>query len=51
MMNGDKDGPFAEVGMQLLTADEFLDTPEKQQAYASFKLEMGGMSSEDWLIR
>lgn len=36
---------FSAVGMQLLTPDEFLDTPEKQQAYAAFKLEMGGMSS------
>jgi hypothetical protein len=36
---------FAAVGMQLLTAGEFLDTPAKSQAYADFKLQMGGMSS------
>jgi hypothetical protein len=34
---------FAAVGMQLLTPDEFLDTPEKRKAYESFKLDSGGM--------
>jgi hypothetical protein len=32
---------FAAVGMQLLTPDEFLDTPEKRKAYESFKLDSG----------
>jgi len=36
---------FSAVGMQLLTPAEFLDTPEKQQAYADFKLELGGFGS------
>ncbi len=35
---------FAANGMQLLTADEFLDTDAKRQAYESFQLEMGGMA-------
>jgi hypothetical protein len=35
---------FAAVGMQLLTADEFLDTPAKQEAYNAFKMEAGGFS-------
>jgi len=36
---------FAGVGMQLLTPAEFLDSPEKQEAYGSFKAEIGGMGS------
>jgi len=35
---------FAAVGMQLLTADEFLDTPAKREAYDAFKMEAGGFS-------
>lgn len=35
---------FASVGMQLLTADEFLDTPAKREAYDAFKMEAGGFS-------
>jgi hypothetical protein len=35
---------FAAVGMQLLTADEFLDTPDKRAAYDAFKMEAGGFS-------
>jgi hypothetical protein len=34
---------FAAVGMQLLTPSEFLDTPEKKQAYEAVKVEGGGM--------
>lgn len=34
---------FAAVGMQLLTPEEFLDTPARQEAYANFKVEIGGM--------
>jgi hypothetical protein len=36
---------FAAVGMQLLTPEEFLDSPAKQEAYGNFKAEMGGMGS------
>ena len=36
---------FAAVGMQLLTPGEFLDSPAKQEAYGSFKAEIGGMGS------
>ena len=36
---------FAAEGMQLLTPEEFLDSPAKLETYAHFKLEMGGMSS------
>jgi hypothetical protein len=32
---------FAAVGMQLLTPAEFLDTPEKQQAYETARIEEG----------
>ena len=34
---------FAAVGMQLLTPEEFADTPEKRQAYETVKIEEGGM--------
>ena len=33
---------FAAVGMQLLTPDEFLDTPDKRQAYETARIEEGG---------
>lgn len=36
---------FAAVGMQLLTPPEYLDSPEKQAAYANTKVEEGGMAS------
>ena len=36
---------FAAVGMQLLTPAEFVDTPEKQQAFEATKVEVGGMGS------
>ena len=36
---------FAAVGMQLLTPAEFLDTPEKEQAYQATKVEVGGMGA------
>lgn len=32
---------FAAAGMQLLTPDEFLDSPGKRQAYESFVLDSG----------
>jgi hypothetical protein len=35
---------FAAVGMQLLTPQEFLDTPDRKQAYESFKFEHKGIS-------
>lgn len=35
---------FAAVGMQLLTPEEFLDTPAKQEAYGAFKMEIGGIN-------
>ncbi|HKQ61193.1 MAG TPA: hypothetical protein VJS92_07865 [Candidatus Polarisedimenticolaceae bacterium] len=34
---------FAAYGTQVLTAEEFLDTPEHQAAYDGFELQMGGM--------
>jgi hypothetical protein len=34
---------FAAVGMQLLTPEEYLDTPAKREAYQTFKVEEGGM--------
>lgn len=34
---------FAAVGMQLLTPAEYLDTPEKAQAFETTKVELGGM--------
>jgi hypothetical protein len=36
---------FAAVGMQLLTPAEFLDTPAKQEAFQSTKVEVGGMGA------
>jgi hypothetical protein len=36
---------FAAVGMQLLTPAEFLDTPAKQEAFHSTKVEVGGMGA------
>jgi hypothetical protein len=33
---------FASVGMQLLTPAEYLDTPARQEAYLSTKVEVGG---------
>ncbi|MGQ0429486.1 MAG: hypothetical protein ACT4UQ_06115 [Gammaproteobacteria bacterium] len=36
---------FAAVGMQLLTPEEFLDTPAKLEAYRAFKLELGGINT------
>ena len=36
---------FGSVGMQLLSPAEFLDTPEKRQAYETAKVEQGGMAS------
>jgi hypothetical protein len=36
---------FAAVGMQLLTPEEFLDSPAKLETYANFKVEIGGMGS------
>ncbi len=35
---------FSSYGMQLLTPKEFLDTPEKQAAYGSFKVEYGAFA-------
>lgn len=35
---------FKARGVVLLTPDEFLDTPEKQQLYKSFKVEVGGLN-------
>lgn len=34
---------FAAVGMQLLTPEEYLDTPAKLEAYQTFEVEEGGM--------
>lgn len=34
---------FAAVGMQLLTPEEFVDTPAKRDAYDNFNVEMGGV--------
>jgi hypothetical protein len=36
---------FAAAGMQLLTPEEYLDTPAKQQAYQSTRIEVGGMGA------
>jgi hypothetical protein len=36
---------FAAVGMKLLTPQEFLDSPAKQEAYASLKMERGGVNN------
>jgi hypothetical protein len=36
---------FAAAGMQLLTPDQYLDTPAKQQAYDTFKMETGAINS------
>jgi hypothetical protein len=36
---------FAAAGMQLLTPQEFLDTPAKQEAYANIKMERGALGS------
>jgi hypothetical protein len=36
---------FAAVGMQLLTPEEYLDTPEKKAAYENAQIEVGGMGS------
>ena len=36
---------FKASGIDLLTPQEFLDTPEKKQAYESFKLEVGWVGS------
>lgn len=36
---------FAAVGMQLLTPEEFLDSPAKLETYSNFKADIGGMGS------
>jgi hypothetical protein len=36
---------FAAAGMKLLTPDEYLDTPARQEAYTGFKMEVGAINS------
>jgi hypothetical protein len=50
--------PPAAAGMQLLTPEEYLDTPVKLESYQTFRVEKGGMgklfgalqskSAEEW---